>query len=79
MDQKIEDEDKAKILLCSLSLSFETLYTALTVDKVTIKLDIVSRELISHYERRQGNNEDKSHGDGLYANYNQEKGRHKEK
>ncbi|ESQ46603.1 hypothetical protein EUTSA_v10000703mg, partial [Eutrema salsugineum] len=39
VDMKIEDEDKAMILLCSLPPQYETLVTAIAVDKTTISLE----------------------------------------
>ncbi|KAL0650216.1 hypothetical protein Bca4012_092907 [Brassica carinata] len=66
VDVKIEDEDQAMILLCSLPSQYETLLTALTVDKTTIKLETVSAALLSHHERRQNTGMgDNSQSDGL--------------
>ncbi|CAA7036386.1 unnamed protein product [Microthlaspi erraticum] len=71
---KVEDEDKAMILLCSLPPSYETLLTALTCNKETISWETVAVSLQSHYERKQKTGAEGSHGDGLFAN-NQERGR----
>lgn len=78
VDVKIEDEDQAMILLCSLPPQYETLLTALTVDKTTIKLETVSAALLSHHERRQNTGVgDNSQGDGLYVS--QDRGRQRGK
>ncbi|KAL8159374.1 hypothetical protein V2J09_000911 [Rumex salicifolius] len=47
--------------------------------KETISLDTVNSALLSHNERRQHIDGDKSQGDGLYTSNNQERGRQKEK
>ena len=74
VDVKIEDEDQAMIFICSLPPHDETVLTALTVDKVTIKLEKVIAALLSHHERRQNTGmTDNSQGDRLYVN--QERGR----
>lgn len=78
VDVKIEDEDQAMIFICSLPPHYETVLTALTVDKVTIKLEKVIAALLSHHERRQNTvMTDNSQGDRLYVN--QERGRQRGK
>ncbi|KAL0679608.1 hypothetical protein Bca4012_007589 [Brassica carinata] len=78
VDVKIEDEDQAMILLCSLPPQYETLLTALTVDKTTIKLETVSAALLSHHERSQNIGVgDNSQSDGLYVG--QDRGRQRAK
>ncbi|KAL8162080.1 LOW QUALITY PROTEIN: hypothetical protein V2J09_013569 [Rumex salicifolius] len=57
---KVDNEDQAMILLCSLTPAYETLLTALTYGKETISLETFSFALLSHNERQQYTGGDKS-------------------
>ena len=48
LDVKIEDEDRAMILLCSLLSSYEHLVTTLTYGKETIKVEEITIALLAH-------------------------------
>ena len=49
---KIDDEDRAIILLCSLPESYEHLVTTLTYGKEDIKVDEIVTALLGHEQRR---------------------------
>ena len=49
---KIDDEDRAIILLCSLSGSYEHLVTTLTYGKEDVKVDEIFTALLDHEQRR---------------------------
>ena len=48
VDVKIDDEDRAIILLCSLPGSYEHLVTTLTYGKYDVKLDKIVTALLGH-------------------------------
>ncbi|GMI64410.1 hypothetical protein HRI_000110300 [Hibiscus trionum] len=77
LDVKIEDEDKAMILLCSLPSSYEHMVTTLTYGKETIKVEEIIATLLAHNQRRQNTGES-SHADGLYVKGNHDRGRKSE-
>ncbi|GMI70741.1 hypothetical protein HRI_000743400 [Hibiscus trionum] len=78
LDVKIENEDKAMILLCSLPSSYEYIVTTLTYGKETIKFEEITAALLAHNQRRQNTGES-SHADGLYVKGNHNRGRKSEK
>ena len=51
----VEDEDRAIILLCSLSGSYEHLITTLAYGKENIKLEDIVAALLAHNQRRKNN------------------------
>src|SRR6266542_35014 len=51
----VEDEDRAIILLCSLSGSYEHLITTLSYGKENIKLKDIVVALLAHNQRRKNN------------------------
>ncbi|KAE8658345.1 hypothetical protein F3Y22_tig00116971pilonHSYRG00233 [Hibiscus syriacus] len=78
LDFKIEDKDKAMILLCSLSPSYEHMVTTLTYGKETIKVKEIDAALLAHNQRKQ-NARENSQADSLYVKVNQDRGRKPEK
>ena len=63
VDVKIDEEDRAIILLCSLPESYEHLVTTLTYGKQDIKVDEIVTSLLGHKQRRKNNlSEDPSGG-----------------
>jgi len=63
VDVKIDDEDRAIILLCSLPGSYEHLVTTLTYGKEDVKVDEIVTALLGHEQRRKNNlSEDPSEG-----------------
>ena len=52
LDVKIEDEDRAIILLCSLPSSYENIVTTLTYGKETIKVEEITEALLAHDQRK---------------------------
>ena len=78
LDVKIEDEDRAMILLCSLPPSYEHMVTTLTYGKETIKVEEITAALLAHNQRKQNAGES-SHADSLYIKGNQDRGRKSEK
>lgn len=74
LEVKIEDEDKACILLCSLHSSYKHLVTTLTYKKNSMSLESIQDALMSHSQRRQ-NAVRSSQDDGLYVKGKQECGR----
>ena len=52
VDEKIDDEDKAIILLCSLPGSYEHLVTTLTYGKEDINVDEIITALLGHEQKR---------------------------
>ncbi|KAE8735884.1 hypothetical protein F3Y22_tig00000329pilonHSYRG00358 [Hibiscus syriacus] len=78
LDVKIEDEDKAMILLCSLPPSYEHMVTTLTYEKETIKVEEITTTLLVHNQRKQ-NAEEISQVDSLYVKGNRDRGRKPEK
>ncbi|KAE8711146.1 putative ribonuclease H protein [Hibiscus syriacus] len=77
LDVKIEDEDKAMILLCLLPPSYEHMVTTLTYGKETIKVKEITVALLAHNQRKQ-NAEESSQVDSLYVKGNQDHGRKSE-
>jgi len=65
---KIDDEDRAILLLCSLPLSYEHLITTLTYGKETIKVEDVTAALLSYDMRKKNTAEEVAHGEGLLVN-----------
>jgi hypothetical protein len=63
VDVKINDEDKAIILLCSLPRSYEHLVTTLTYGKEDIKVEDIVAALLAHDQRRKNNATEESFGD----------------
>jgi len=60
---KIDDEDRAIILLCSLPGSYEHLVTTLTYGKKDVKVDEIVTALLGHEQRRKNSlSEDPSGG-----------------
>ena len=55
VDVKIDEEDRAIILLCSLSGSYEHLITTLTYGKEDVKVDEIFIALLGHEQRRKNN------------------------
>ncbi|KAE8692022.1 hypothetical protein F3Y22_tig00110863pilonHSYRG00024 [Hibiscus syriacus] len=53
LDVKIEDEDIAMILLCSLPPSYEHMVTTLTYGKETINVEEITAALLAHNQRKQ--------------------------
>ncbi|KAE8680998.1 hypothetical protein F3Y22_tig00111356pilonHSYRG00195 [Hibiscus syriacus] len=66
LDVKIEDEDKAMILLCSLPPSYENMVTTLIYGKETIKVEDITAALLAHNQRKQNTGES-SQADSLYV------------
>ena len=62
---KIDDEDRAILLLCSLTPSYEHLLTTLTYGKETVKLEDITAALLSYDMRKKNNAEEVSQGVGL--------------
>jgi len=78
LDVKIENEDRAIILLCSLPSSYEHIVTTLTYGKETIKVEEITAVLLAHNQRKQNAGESSSQGDSLYIKGGQEHGRKQE-
>ncbi|KAE8694724.1 hypothetical protein F3Y22_tig00110777pilonHSYRG00394 [Hibiscus syriacus] len=74
IDVKIEDEDKAMILLCSLPPSYEHMVTTLTYGKANIKVEEITTALLSHNQQKQNVGES-SQADSLYVKGNRDRGR----
>src|SRR6266542_1981251 len=55
VEVRVEDEDRAIILLCSLPGSYEHLVTTLTYGKENIKLEDIVAVLLAHDQRRKNN------------------------
>jgi len=67
VDVKIDDEDRAIILLCSLPRSYEHLITTLTYGKEDIKVEDIVAVLLAHDQRRKNNATEDSFGDAYLA------------
>ena len=67
VDVKVDDDDKAIILLCSLPSSYEHLVTTLTYGKESIKVEDVVAALLAHDQRRKNNANGGSSGDALHV------------
>ena len=63
---KIEDKDRAIILLCLLPSSYEHIVTILTYGKETIRVEEITAALLAHNKRKQNAGEISSQGDSLY-------------
>ncbi|KAL1222226.1 Retrovirus-related Pol polyprotein from transposon TNT 1-94 [Cardamine amara subsp. amara] len=73
-------EDKAMIMLCSLTPEYETLVTALLANKETIIMQSATDSLLGHHNRHQQHGSRvNSQGDGLYVRFNQGNGGQKNK
>ena len=55
VEVKIDEEDRAIILLCSLPGSYEHLVTTLTYGKEDVKVDEIITALLGHEQRRKNN------------------------
>ncbi|VFR03569.1 unnamed protein product [Cuscuta campestris] len=79
IDVKIEEEDKALLLLASLSSSFDNIVTTLLFGKETLKFDEVVAALLMN-ETRRGGNGVSNDGQALVAKgAGRERGRSKER
>ncbi|KAE8680841.1 pentatricopeptide repeat-containing protein [Hibiscus syriacus] len=78
LDVKIEDEDRAMILLCSLPSSYEHMVTTLTYGKETINVEEITAALLAHNQQKQNTGES-SQADSLYVKGNRDRGRKPEK
>uniref|UniRef100_A0A2N9G1G5 CCHC-type domain-containing protein n=1 Tax=Fagus sylvatica TaxID=28930 RepID=A0A2N9G1G5_FAGSY len=78
IDIKFEDEDKAMMLLTSLSASYEHLVMTLLYGKETLELEEVSGALLDHYQRKHKDSAESS-GKGLVVKGYQDRGRKKDK
>ncbi|KAE8657094.1 hypothetical protein F3Y22_tig00116997pilonHSYRG00993 [Hibiscus syriacus] len=78
LDVKIEDEDRAMILLCSLPPSYEHMVTTLTYGKETINVEEITAALLAYNQRKQNAGEN-SQADSLYVKGNRDRGRKPEK
>lgn len=65
VDVKIDDEDRAIILLCSLTGSYDHLVTTLTYGKEKVTVDEIVAALLSHEQRRKNNSTKESSGSAL--------------
>ncbi|CAA0835646.1 Uncharacterized mitochondrial protein AtMg00810 [Striga hermonthica] len=75
LEAKIEDEDKAMILLCLLPPSYEHMVTTLTYGKETIKTEEITSALLAHNQQKQKSGESSSQSDSLCVKGNQDRGR----
>ncbi|KAE8658140.1 Retrovirus-related Pol polyprotein from transposon TNT 1-94 [Hibiscus syriacus] len=73
LDVKIEDEDRAMILLCLLPPSYEHMVTTLTYGKETINVEEITAVLLAHNQRKQNAGES-SQADSLYVKGNRDRG-----
>jgi hypothetical protein len=55
LDVKIDDENKAIILLCSLSSSYEPTITIMMFGKGSIKIEDITAALLAQEQRRKNN------------------------
>ncbi|KAE8653948.1 hypothetical protein F3Y22_tig00117056pilonHSYRG00559 [Hibiscus syriacus] len=78
LDVKIEDEDRAMILLCSLPPSYEHMVTTLTYGKETINVEEITAAFLAHNQRKQNAGEN-SQANSLYVKGNRDRGRKPEK
>jgi hypothetical protein len=62
VDVKIDDEDMAIVLLCSLPDSYDHLVTTLTYGKEKVQVDDVVAALLSHEQRRKNNSPEEPFG-----------------
>ena len=73
---KFEEKDKALILLNSLPKSYDNLVTTLMWGKETLELKEIISALLS-FNQRKKTSDVSSHGEGLVAKGNQERGKNK--
>jgi len=66
---KVDDEDRAIILLCSLPRSYKYLVTTLTYGKEDVKVDDIVAVLLAHDQRRKNNATEESSGEALQVRY----------
>src|SRR5438132_1450365 len=66
---KVDDEDRAIILLCSLPRSYEHLVTTLTYGKEDVKVDDIVAALLAHDQRRKNNATEGSSSEALQVRY----------
>ena len=79
LEVKIEDEDKALLLLSSLPESYDHLVTTLLYRKETLEMDEVAAALISNDTRKKASST-KSQGEGFFGgDKEQERGRSNQK
>ena len=71
VDVKIEDEDMAIVLLCSLPDSYDHLVTTLTYGKEKVQVDDVVSTLLSHEQRKKNNSLEESSGSAFMARRDQ--------
>ncbi|KAE8699949.1 hypothetical protein F3Y22_tig00110569pilonHSYRG00219 [Hibiscus syriacus] len=71
-------ENRAMILLCSLSPSYKHMVTTLTYGKETINVEEITAALLAHNQRKQNAGEN-SQADSLYVKGNRDRGRKLEK
>jgi len=69
VEVKVDDEDRAIILLCSLPRSYEHLVTTLTYGKEDVKVDDIVAALLAHDQRRKNNATEGSSGEALQVRY----------
>ena len=77
IDIKFDDENKAMMLLSSLSASYEHLVITLLWGKENLEFEEISGVLLDHYQRKQNSGE--SSGEGLMVKGNQDRGRKKDR
>ena len=78
IDIKLEDEDKAMMLLTSLPASYKQLVTTLLYGKETLELEEILEALLDHYQWKHKDSAESS-GEGLVVKGYQDRGRKKDK
>ncbi|KAE8673805.1 hypothetical protein F3Y22_tig00111772pilonHSYRG00229 [Hibiscus syriacus] len=73
LDVKIEDEDRAMIMLYSLPPSYEHMVTTLTYGKETINVEEITAALLAQNQQKQNAGEN-SQADSLYVKGNRDRG-----
>ena len=71
VDVKIDDEDMAIVLLCSLPDSSDHLVTTLTYGKKKVQVDDVVSALLSHEQRKKNNSLEESSGSAFMVRRDQ--------
>ena len=74
VDVKIDEKDKALILLCSLPQSYDHIVTTMLFGKKTLILEKITSTLLSNKTRKRPNQE-KQEGSGLVVTGREEKER----